>query len=95
MVRVDEGGRIEVGPSEIFVVERRGLETSGFRTIVKVPQGVRHCGTVEPQTNTFGGRPKIGEQFRCDRRGTFEIEFVSKRPWEAGGRTIKTTVSCR
>lgn len=90
-----EGETIEVPPAETFVIERRSLAGSGGQTEIEVPDGLLHVGTHDPApSDSFGGRPKVSEKFRCLRPGKFEIRFISGRPWEAERRTITTTVIC-
>lgn len=60
MQHVAEGESIEVAPAETFVIERRGLDGSGYRTTVEVPDGVEHVGTRDPipATSEAGRRSK-------------------------------------
>lgn len=95
MQHIAEGKSIQVAPAETFVIERRGLDGSGFRTLVEVPDGVEHLGTRDPVNFSFGGRPKIEECFRCVRRGAYEIRFVSGRPWQTATHVVTTTATCR
>ncbi len=95
MQHVAEGESIEVAPAETFVIERRGLDGSGYRTTVEVPDGVEHVGTRDPIPRNFGGRPKIEESFRCVRQGSYEIRFVSGRPWQSATRVVTTKATCR
>lgn len=95
MKRVAEGGSIEIAPAEVFVIERRALDGAGFRTSIEAPEGVVHRGTRDPTTSNFGGHPKVEETFECERRGRFEIRFVSRRPWEEGSRVVVSKVFCR
>jgi hypothetical protein len=94
MKHVPEGAAIEVAPAEAFVVERRGLEGSGFRTIIDVPDGVEHLGTRANVSGNFGAKPLIEETFRCNIRGIFEIRFVSGRPWQTASHTVTTKAIC-
>ena len=94
---IEEGGRIEVARGEVFAITRRGLEGAGYRTSVQVPDGVSHVGTPEMSSATavFGGRPRIAEQFRCERAGEFDVRFVSARPWAEGDHVVVSRVICR
>lgn len=95
MKHTTAGETIEVPPAETFVIERRSSAGGGGRTEILVPDGVVHVGTNDPDpSDSFGGRPKIREKFQCLRPGTFEIRFVSGRPWETEHKTVTTTVIC-
>lgn len=94
MKHVTEGTAIDVAPAETFVVERRGLEGSGFRTTIDVPNGVEHLGSRTHASSEFGAKPLIEETFRCNIRGVFEIRFVSGRPWQTATHIVTTKATC-
>lgn len=95
MLRVMEGGNLEVSVAEEFIVERL-LLPGGNVTEIVVQDGIEHTRSdILRPTGSFGARLRVEEFFICLRPGNFVLSFKSGRPWESERTVVTTTVLCR